>query len=78
MKNLEPGPYLHFRLADVISPLMHPDQFFRMSCLWREEHGCHGRAECVGVSGGGGGRGLAAVRVYPISDWKANGLGDQG
>lgn len=69
MNHLELGISL-FQTLDIILPLMHPDQFFRMSCLWSEEQGCHSRVECVG--------GGVAVRVYPISDCKANGLGDQG
>lgn len=36
------------------------------------------KAAIVGLSVSAGGGGLGAVRVYPISDWKANGLGDQG
>ena len=35
-----------------------------------------GSAQWGGEDGGGGG--LVAVRVYPISGCKANGLGDQG
>lgn len=32
----------------------------------------------LSVSACAGGAVLGAGRVYPISDWKANGLGDQG
>lgn len=50
---------------DVILLQMHPDQFFRMSYLWSAQRALRSRR-------------VGAVRVYPISGSKANGLGDQG
>lgn len=54
----------HFQTLDIISPLMHSDQFIRMSCLWSEGQCCHSRTECVSVywRGGGGGMQLGCIQ----------------